>query len=95
MSEKLDFAISVRREVTALMVAAENLITVLHDTYYDRSYNSDGTDPIVDDDIEDAGITANTVGGVMTAVAQLKNYLHNLSVNIGDHSVNYNKARNL
>lgn len=94
MNEKLSYAIGIRRLTTKLMEDAEDLM-VLYDIYFDRGYNSGGANEIVDGDIIESGITASAIADVITAVAQLSNYMDNASVTTGDYSASYNKTRNL
>lgn len=70
--------------------------------YFDSGYNSGGSNPIVDDDLNGVnpgttgfnGITAAQVASVITAYQQLNNFFQNSAVATADYSVTFNTVRN-
>lgn len=86
--------------VRKLMDAATRLSQVANEfgdlvsVYFDRGYNSGGSDELVDGDIASGlGITAVDVGNGVTLAQQLDNFLNNASVSTGDYDATLNKLR--
>ena len=92
MADKVTFANKAQNTATKLaqaIDAANNLETV----YFDRGYNVGGANPIVDLDVIGLGITAGTLGGLITLIQQLRNFVDNAAVATGDYDSTLNKMR--
>ena len=92
MADKVTFANKAQETATKLaqaIDAANNLETV----YFDRGYNVGGANPIVDLDVIGLGITAGTLGGLITFIQQLRNFVDNGVVVKGDYDNTLNNMR--
>ena len=92
MATKLTFGEQSQGEATALAQVADRL-TNLETVYFDRGYNSGGTNPIVDGDIVSLNITAADLAALVTLAQQLNNFLGNLAVATGDYDATLNAVR--
>ena len=92
MATKLTFGEQSQGEATALAQVADRL-TNLETVYFDRGYNSGGTNPIVDGDIVSLNITAADLAALVTLAQQLNNFLGNLAVATGDYDATLNTVR--
>ena len=73
-----------------------NVKTALHEiynTYFDRGYNSGGSDPIQDSDIVSANVTATDVANMITLIENLDKFFDNQSVTTGDYDATLNQFR--
>ncbi len=92
MATKLTFGEQSQGEATTLAQVADRL-TNLETVYFDRGYNSGGTNPIVDGDIVSLNITAADLAALITLAQQLNNFLGNLAVATGDYDATLNAVR--
>ena len=74
-SRKVDFALAVRAGVTALAEAAER-VAELDAMYVDSGYDSAGSNPIIDGDIEGHDITADDLGNASVFAENLDLFLN-------------------
>jgi hypothetical protein len=92
MASKITFTQQAQDTVTNIgkaMQVAEDLSK----TYFDRGYNSGGSNPIIDSDVNQLGITAANVASFITLAQQLINLFGNVSVTQGDYKATLNKMR--
>jgi len=61
--------------------------------YFDRGYNSGGSDPIIDDDISGLFVTADEVDSFITLIENLEKFFDNQAVTTGDYEASLNKFR--
>lgn len=94
MANKNDFANRLRSASSRLMQDAEDL-AVLYASYFDRGYNSGGSNPITDPDVIGAETTAADIAAGITASEQLANYLNAGAVTSGDYSATWNVLRRI
>lgn len=92
MSRKLSFTQNLQGKISALAGAADELKN-LYDLYFDRGYNSGGSDPIVDGDITDTEITASDVAAAITFIENFDKLLNNQDPTNGDYDATLNKVR--
>ena len=93
-SRKVDFALAVRKAVTALAEAAER-IQELDDIYGDSGYDSGGSDPITDEDIAGHDITASDLANASTLAANLALFLNDGSPMQFDYASRINAFRGM
>lgn len=72
---KVDFALAARAAVTTLAEAAER-IAELNEVFVASGYNTGGSDPIIDSDIEGHDITAANLADVATFAENLYKFLN-------------------
>lgn len=94
MANKEDFANRLRSASSRFMQDAEDL-AALYATYFDRGYNSGGSDEIVDGDVIEAETTAADIAAGITASEQLANYLNAGAVTSADYSASWNRLRRI
>lgn len=92
MATKLTFGEQSQKDATTLAQVADRL-TNLETVYFDRGYNSVGTNPIVDGDIVSLNITAADLAALVSLTQQLNNFLGNLAVTTGDYDATLNTVR--
>lgn len=92
MATKLTFGEQSQNDATTLAQVADKL-TNLETVYFDRGYNSGGSNPIVDGDIVSLNITAADLGALITLIQQLNNFLGNVAVTTGDYDATLNTVR--
>lgn len=92
MATKLTFVEQSQNDATTLAQVADRLKN-LETVYFDRGYNSGGTNPIVDGDIVSLNITAADLAALVTLTQQLNNFLGNLAVATDDYDATLNKVR--
>lgn len=92
MATKLTFGEQSQNDATTLAQVADRLAN-LETVYFDRGYNSGGTNPIVDGDIVSLNITAANLAALVTLTQQLNNFLGNLAVATGDYDATLNTVR--
>ena len=63
--------------------------------YFDKGYNSGGSDPIADGDITDTGTTATAISNLVTFFQQIDNLWDNAAVTQADYSVTINAIKNI
>lgn len=93
MSQKITF-VENRLQATANSLA--QAIDALRDAetvYFDRGYNSGGSNPITDADISALGVTAANVASMITLAQQLIKFADNLAVTQGDYDSTLNVMR--
>jgi hypothetical protein len=61
--------------------------------YFDRGYNSGGSNPIVDADVADLDLTAAQVGSWITLLEQLEKFFTNQSVTQADYDATLSVMR--
>jgi hypothetical protein len=61
--------------------------------YYDRGYNSGGSNPIIDADVSDLDLTAAQVGSWITLLEQLEKFFTNQSVTTADYDATLSAIR--
>lgn len=69
--------------------ALEGLFSV----YFDRGYNSGGSDPITDTDLESFGFTAAQLASLMNLAEQMVNFRDNAAVTQSDWGSVLNQVR--
>lgn len=94
MANKEDFANRIRASASRFMQDAEDM-AALYAAYFDRGYNSGGTDPITDPDVAGAETTAADITAGITASEQLANYLNSGAVATADYSASWNRLRRI
>ena len=92
MATKLTFATQAQSDATTLAALGESLDAVVG-VYFDRGYDSGGSDPIADIDIESLGITAADLAAMVTLAQQLANFLGNAAVATADYQATINTIR--
>lgn len=92
MATKLTFGEQSQNDATTLAQVADKLSN-LETVYFDRGYNSAGSNPIVDGDIVSLNITAADLAALITLTQQLNNFLGNLAVTTGDYDATLNTVR--
>ena len=92
MATKLTFGEQSQNDATTLAQVADRLAN-LETVYFDRGYNSGGTNPIVDGDIVSLNITAANLAALVTLTQQLNNFLGNLAVATDDYDATLNTVR--
>jgi multisubunit Na+/H+ antiporter MnhB subunit len=78
--------------ITALAQSFDGANTLIS-TYFDRGYNSGGTNAIVDDDLAGVGLTAAQLGGAITVFQQLQAFRHGGAVSSSDYDSTLNQVR--
>lgn len=63
------------QSLSAIFLNLADDIVAWRNTYFDRDYDSGGTDELVDADMEELGITAAMVAGLITAADALDTYI--------------------
>ena len=94
MSDKSDVGTIARILATDIKEARaklDDLVTL----YFDRGYNSGGSDPIVDGDLTAVGITAVQLGDMINFGQQLATWLDNADPLNADWDSTLNKVRNV
>ena len=61
--------------------------------YFDRGYNSGGSNPIIDADVSDLDLTAAQVGNWITLLEQLEKFFTNQSVTTADYDATLSTMR--
>jgi len=92
MASKLTFATQAQTSATSLSDVSDKLAD-LYSVYFDRGYNSGGSNPITNDDVASLGITAAQLGDMMTLAQQFANFLGNSAVTTGDYDATLNAIR--
>lgn len=93
MATKLTWAGQAQTDATALAQVADKLAN-LETVYFDRGYDSGGSNPITNDDVISLNITAADLGSLITLIQQLNNFLGNLTVSTADYDATLNTVRN-
>lgn len=82
------------QDASTRLAQVANEFDDLVSVYFDRGYNSGGSDELLDADIPAGlGITAADVTAGVTLAQQLGNFLNNAAVSTGDYDVTLNKLR--
>ena len=92
MATKITWATQAQVDATTLAQVADRLAN-LETVYFDRGYNSGGSDPIGDGDVVTLGITAAQLGSLVTLIQQLNNFLGNVAVITADYDSTLNVVR--
>ena len=61
--------------------------------YFDRGYNSGGSNPITDSDVSDLDLTAAQVGSWITLIEQLEKFFTNQAVTTADYDATLSTMR--
>lgn len=93
MATKITWATQAQTDATTLAQVADRLAN-LETVYFDRGYNSAGSDPIADVDVVSLGITATQLGSLVTLIQELNNFLGNSAVTTADYDSTLNAVRN-
>jgi hypothetical protein len=92
MATKLTWAGQAQTGATDLAQVADKLAD-LETVYFDRGYDSGGSNPITNDDVSSLGITATDLANLITLIQQLNNFLGNSAVTTGDYDATLNTVR--
>lgn len=92
MATKIQFGTQAQLDATTLAQVADKLAN-LETVYFDRGYNSGGSDPIANADIVSLNITAADLAALITLIQQFNNFLGNLAVSTGDYDATLNTVR--
>jgi hypothetical protein len=92
MATKLTWGNQAQADATALAQVADRLANI-ETVYFDRGYNSGGSNPIIDDDVSSLNITAADLASLITLIQQLNNFLGNSAVTAGDYDATLNTVR--
>lgn len=92
MATKITFATQAQVAATSLAQVADQLAN-LETVYFDRGYNSGGSDPITDVDIASLNFTAADLASLITLIQQFNNFLGNSAVTAGDYDAILNTIR--
>lgn len=89
---KLSFAQNLQGKISVLAKAADELEN-LYTIFFDRGYNSGGSNTIVDGDLSSIGITAAELGEAITFIENLGKLLNNQDPTNADYDATLNKIR--
>jgi hypothetical protein len=92
MASKLIFATQSQEQATTMAQLGDKLADILS-VYFDRGYNSGGSNPITNDDLASLGITAAQLGDMVTLAEQFANFLGNVAVTPADYDSTLNAIR--
>jgi len=92
MATKIQFASQAQNEATTMAQLADKLAN-LETVYFDRGYDSGGSNPITNDDIASLNFTAAELASLITLIQQFNNFLGNLAVTAGDYDATLNAVR--
>jgi hypothetical protein len=92
MATKLTWAGQAQTDATTLAQVADRLAN-LETVYFDRGYDSGGSNPITNDDVVSLSITAADLAALITLTQQLSNFLGNSAVTAGDYDSTLNTVR--
>jgi hypothetical protein len=92
MATKLTLAGQAQASATTMAQIGEDLASLV-DVYFDRGYDSGGSNPIIDDDLASLGITAAQLAALITLAQQLANFLGNSAVATADYGATLNASR--
>lgn len=91
--EKETFASKMISSANELAAAYRNQ-QELFDVYFARGYNSGGGDPITDEDVAPAGLTAADVGSGITLAENFPKFMRGESSFTSDYKSTVNRLRN-
>lgn len=74
MSDKVQYTRRAR-DMASIFSSLTDDIIALRNVYWDRGYNSGGTDPLIDADVESLGVTTADVTGMITFADALEAFL--------------------
>jgi len=80
-------------DMAKTLAETKDLLASARAVYFDRGYNSGGSDPIIDDDISGLGVTATQLTNMMTLAEQLENFFGNSAVSTADYDASLNQFR--
>jgi len=92
MATKLTWAGQAQADSTTLAQISDALAN-LESVYFDRGYNSGGSNPITNDDVSSLNITAADLASLITLIQQLNNFLGNSAVTTGDYDATLSTVR--
>lgn len=92
MGIKLTFS-GQARKLANDMARLDHDLEALNSVYFDRGYNSGGSDPIIDADIAELNVTAADIAGMVTIAQQFRNFLNNVAVVTGDYDTTLSQLR--
>jgi hypothetical protein len=92
MATKLTWADQAQTDATTLSQVADKLAN-LETVYFDRGYDSGGSNPITNDDVSSLNITAADLASLITLIQQFNNFLGNSAVATGDYDATLNTVR--
>ena len=75
MATKTAWATQAQKDATAIAQVADRLVN-LRTVYFDRGYDSGGSNPIIDGDVTALGITAVQLGDLVTLAEHLEDFLN-------------------
>lgn len=93
MSEKNAFTNQYRDQATAV-AQARSVCEAMIKVYYNRGYNTGGSDQITDEDIAATNITAAELANMVTFSEQLVNMLDNQAVTQSNYQATLDVLRN-
>jgi hypothetical protein len=92
MATKITWAGQAQTDATTLAQVADRLAN-LETVYFDRGYDSGGSNPITNDDVVSLNVTAADLAALITLIQQLNNFLGNSAVTAGDYDATLNTVR--
>ena len=81
--------ISLHQKLSEVM----DLAGAMEKEYFDRGYNSAGSDEIEDNDVVNLGITASNIASGITLLQQQDKFFTNQAVSAADYAVTVNMFR--
>lgn len=94
MSRKVSFALSVRKQVTEFDDLIDSL-NVLSDVFADSGYDSSGSDPIVDGDLNGLDMTAADLAQFSQLVTNLNLFMQNGTPAVFDYAASIKAFRSV
>jgi len=91
-SAKFNFGEKSQSVGTSLAQAANEAADIVS-VYFDRGYDSGGSDPIVNNDVSGLNITPAQLGLLITLFQQLANFVDNVAVAAADRDATLNAIR--
>lgn len=77
----------------AALAAIRKILDDRKGVYYDRGYNSGGSNPIIDADVSALDLTAAQVGSWITLLEQLEKFFTNTAVTTADYDATLSTIR--
>lgn len=92
MSMKQAFCTQLQSDAGAI-AAIRKILDDRKGVYFDRGYNSAGSNPIVDGDVSALDLTAAQVGNWITLLEQLEKFFTNTAVTTADYDATLSAMR--